>query len=305
MEDFIECACQKIKGKNNSLLDFQSMRNKCPAIKNILIPDAKWEYFYKIANEEPDEARHQSVILGAFFNGYLSKITSPVHRFLMDAENPKKELKPEYRNALFETWLMKKSTEERHDTFKKNYGKVIELLVAEFLFNKDWEICNLAALGAEADIIGLSPTKKKYYIEVKYIGQENEDFDLVVKSICGKKSGGSIDHNSAVNYLMYIIYTAAKQLEKFASNKIAIIVISNMNWIYLKEPLEEKWIDWSSPKFFNDSTKWINFLESKKKDDPNIESDLKPIVNSLSELWIIKEENFMEFSLFNSIKFNE
>ncbi len=220
----------------------------------------------------------------------------------MDGENPKKELERKDKNALLETWLMKKSIEKRHETFKKNYGKVIELIAAEFLFKNCWKICNLEALGAEADIIGISPKKKKYYIEVKYIGQENEDFALVVKSICGNKSGGFIDHISAVNYLMYITYTAAKQLEKFASNKIAIIVISNMNWIYLKEPLEAKWIDWSSPKFFDDSAKWINFLQSKKKDDPNIESDMKPIINSLSELWIIKEENFMEFSIFESFK---
>ncbi|MFX0136313.1 MAG: hypothetical protein ACFFDN_21915 [Candidatus Hodarchaeota archaeon] len=301
MEDFIECACQKIKGKNFSLHDFQNVRNKCPAIKNILIPDSKWEDFYRIANEKPDEALHQFVIIEAFFDGYLSKITSHIHRFLMNGENPNKNLK--YKNNLFETWLMKESIEERHKTFKTNYGILMELLIAEFLFTNGWKICNLEALGAVADIIGISPTKKKYCIEVKYIGQENEDFALVVKSICGERSGGAIDYHSAINYLMFITYTAAKQLENVHEPKIAIIVVSNMNWNNLKEHLQENF-NWNSPQFLK-SDKWDKYLPTVKIKYPNIEAEMKPIFNSLSELWIIKEENFMEFSLFKSIKFNE
>lgn len=55
---------------------------KCPALREVLVPDDIWADYRRISDEDLDDARHHQILLGALSNGYLSKLTLPIHRYM-------------------------------------------------------------------------------------------------------------------------------------------------------------------------------------------------------------------------------
>jgi hypothetical protein len=303
--NYLSCSCQTAKATEYHcvLEDFAALRERCPALKQILVPDTIWLDFQRVATEEINAARHVPILLVAFKYGYLRKITSSVHKYLMDNGNIKKELTKQYRDiGDIEKWILNKDILERHRKFKSYMGKPTELLCAAWIEEQGWRISNLAALGGKADIEATSPENIDCAIEVKYIGQDDNDFLDVVRAISGDDVGGafSLDWmHKPSDFLLFKAYEAAKQTAEYYKNKycIAFLVVSNTAWQYpVSIAVDLIWKTWSSLKFFhlfNDNPDWVKWLEEKKKERrfSNIENNLHETLGCLKELWIIREAN--------------
>ena len=108
------CACQEIidKDPNQDLLHlFSEVRAQCPALHQILIPDDVWPRFKQWHGRPDKVALHKSMLLLAFQRGYLERITSAIHRFLLrDDCNVSKQ----YLKDTRECWMFDSEKERRH-----------------------------------------------------------------------------------------------------------------------------------------------------------------------------------------------
>jgi len=217
---------------------------------------------------------------------------------------PKKEITKQYIVDLQERWLEKDQAIERNRKSRIYIGKLTELILAVWLEEQGWEITNLEALGGEVDIEAISPLKNDHAIEVKYVGHEDKTFLSFVESLSGKTKAHTTSPYAASDFLLFKVYSAARQLSKCANKaRIAFLAISNMTWDFVDIQLSEDWMNWQSPRFFNNDADWNNFLEEIRNQFPTIESDLQSVVRSLNELWILKEEEPSQYSLQQVIHF--
>jgi len=250
------CLTVKVNKEGDVLNQFEEIRRHCAALREILLPDEIWTTFRESAMAEFDAARHGSMLLSAFKDDCLHKITSPIHKFLLVA----KKIKNGYIQELKENWL-EANVLRRHQRFRGDYGKVIELLIAEWLENQGWKITNLEATCGNADIEASSPENIPHDIEIKYIGTEDDKFLSIVSTRLTKEQfssleedlkaeeddrekrkkieesfrkadSGTFDPYSGANFILFKAYEAAKQLQRFRGGekrKMAIIVISSLS----------------------------------------------------------------------------
>ena len=186
---------------------------------------------------------------------------------------------------------------ERHRKFKMFQGRIVELQIAEWLQNQNWQITGLEALGGDSDIDGVRPDSTKVSVEVKFIGQRDEEFDQVVKSLAGLPAGGRGPTHLACNFLVFRAYEAANQLLKKASYGIAIIVIDSLAWTFLHIPLKYGWINWQKPEFYKLGSKWDSFVDVQRTlRYHSVDSDLVNTINTLKELWIVVQKDNYTYS---------
>jgi hypothetical protein len=293
----IKCACQSIAAINDSwnciLNHFEGIRKNCAALKEIFVPDSEWPNFRKMAPSSYDESGHRSTLLGALKRGELSKITLPVHRYLLVEEKPKDSLRKNYKKDFIEKWMLEETPLQRHRRVKEFNGKLAELITASWLESKGWEINNLEALDGSFDIEAISPREKNAAIEVKYIGEEDWQFEANLKSVISKKAvGGGFSVYNGYNYILFRVYEATKQLSSFKGDRYVFLVISHLTWGFLDIAIKDNWLQ-RYPSKFTDlaSSRWNDFLsKQKEKKYPNIEKEINDILNQIKELWIIKSE---------------
>lgn len=306
------CPCQTMSFANEDTLlqEFAALRELCPALKEILIPKKFWFSFRDEALKSIDSAMHYFILLGAFKNGFLERITLPIHRYLLDQKRPKSTLTTQYRKDLIESWMLEKSPIERHRKGRLFEGKLAELRCAAWLEDKNWKINDLEAIGGMFDIEATSPKGIEWAIEVKFIGQEDDKFEETQKSISSGEGvfGGSFNPYVGYNFLLFKVFEAAYQLSESTKRRLAIIVISNMAWSFLEMPIEDAWMGNRPLSFFEveASLKWKKFLSCKKNEMrfSNIENELDSKVASLQEIWFVNEGNFLEFSPKTVLDFN-
>ncbi len=310
MNNNINCCCQAATFNNNGdlLRMFGSLRENCPALRDVFVPESVWPDFQRTAQNDFDEARHHYMLLGALESGNLDKLTGPVHRYLLDNGRPKTTLKKQYKNDLVEKWMLEKNHLERHRKARIFQGKLTELLIALFIEKQGWKINNLEALCGDSDIDAASPDDISCAIEVKYIGQEDLRYQEVVNSITSSEAGvNSINIYDGYNFFLFKSFDAAKQLSLSKKARLAFIIVSNQAWPFLSMPLADRWIN-NRPISFSDSASpdWINFLNQKKKEPKfsNIENELDSVITQLKELWIIREQNYFEYSIDHTISFS-
>ncbi|NVL89443.1 MAG: hypothetical protein HWN69_00415 [Desulfobacterales bacterium] len=295
---FSDCPCQRaIDTEHKDLLrEFRRIRKQCPALREVLVPGPILSEFEEACNAAPDNARHRSILLLALERGYLNRITSPIHSYVLKNDKPKNELTKQYRQDLQERWLRNDSEIERHRRSRIFQGRLCELQCAEWIEKQGWKITDLEALGGSQDIEARSPDGTEYSIEVKYIGQEDTDFLSLVNSLKGRSEARSVSPYVACNFMLFRVYEATKQFEESTQARIAMLVISDMTWERFDLQLKDNWIDWKSPRFYNRDQIWQNFLQEQKKRYPDIENNLQTALNSVTELWIIRSKNGFEYS---------
>jgi hypothetical protein len=185
-----DCAC--LKGREyrpeEVVPAFADLRNECAALREVLAPDDSWSSIIADA-ENPNAAAHRSYLLLALQRGCLDRVTRPVHRFLMRSHEVRSDLTNQYRQDLPERWF-KGDEVERHQRFRRLFGKIVELQVAQWLTDLGWTVTDLEALGHRCDIAARSPQESSFSIEVKYLGQTDDDFRLVLDSMRGIRSSG-------------------------------------------------------------------------------------------------------------------
>lgn len=274
----------------HQLIKFSMLRSKCSAIKEVLLPETLWPDFQRFFLNKSNQAEHSSILLLAFERGHISKITSPIHRYIMEGEKPKQKLTKQYAKDLRECWLLEKTEIERHRKAKMFIGKLIELQCAEWIENQGWKISNIETLGGNADIEALSPEDFECAIGIKYLGQKDEDFLAVVENLAGKGKVLTLSPYASSDFILFKVYEAAKQLQGFTKTRVVFLVISEIAWFNLEKILSENWMQWESPRFYNSDPAWKDFLQGQKKRYPDIEEDLSNVLSSVAVLWIIKDE---------------
>jgi hypothetical protein len=124
--------------------------------------------------------------------------------------------------------------------------------------------------------------------EVKFIGTEHDDFVAILESLAGHPAGGPVPPYDAANYLLFRVYEAAKQSQRSAYNRLAVVVVEALTWFRFQIQLKHGWINWANPSFFSGQT-WEGFLARQRPRYPNLLDDLQPALQSLNAVWILKQ----------------
>jgi hypothetical protein len=297
MNTLESCVCFELQQEESNHSNFYELRDKCDALCKVFIPNGIWETFQDMTQSEQDGANHQSMLLLAYERGYLHKMTSPVHKYLLDSRgNLKRQVSNDYIRDLQEKWMFENGELRRHQVSRIYRGKVSELQCAEWLEEKGWEISNLEALGGAHDIEAVSPEGSDHIIEIKFVGQDDKIFKYT-NNLNGASGVGSSSPYKAHDFLLVKTYEAAsKSFTGGVSKKrrLAILVIENVSWPHFKLPVADNWIDIKAPtfKYRNPDSEWLHFLEkngllnSDRQAEP---SKLISITDNLDELWIVQE----------------
>lgn len=280
MEEIAECSCRKtIPDGSDALLEvFARIRDECPALTQILVPDALWPDFQKWNARTDDEAQHRSVLLLALERGHLERITSPIHRYLLAAGLPRTDLRKQYRRDLGEQWMRYADPLERHRKSKSFLGRLVELQSAEWLEGLGWEIVGLEALRKGADIEARRQGGQLTAFQVKYIGMEDVDFEVVRMSLKGESEAIAVSPYTAANYLLFRAYEAAKQFQEAKRPRIVLLVVDAVTSFRF----EYDWIDWNDPQFFESDQGWQAFLERQRPEYPGLDTDLRQTLQTVA-----------------------
>src|SRR5262249_31745748 len=151
--------------------EFSMLREKCAALKEILLPDDIWGKVKNLIIErleqlEKDCAFHFPCRFLAFKRGGLRIITYPIHRLIEEWKLPSKiRNRASYMGSLKEHWFLYDDPKKRHTVNRESFeGKFAELLCAEWIEQKGWHIANLEACGGECDIEATSSENIDYAI---------------------------------------------------------------------------------------------------------------------------------------------
>ncbi len=294
MSNAVECCCQNYYGDLGQGLfhAFASVRECCPALKRILVPDEVWPDFQQWDRDLRDGDLHQSTLVLAMARGHLGQTTSAIHRYLMEGGVPRADIRPQYREDLQEKWMRYKDPKKRNSKSREFLGHLIELQCAEWLESQGWTITGLEALREGPDIEAKDNLGVATAFEVKFIGREDEDFVLMLNSLSDKQPTGRwASPYSPANFLLFRAYEATKQLQQIDCRRIAVLVILDATWGNFRLALSDNWINWHNPAFFDDGDKkWQEFLEKKRrrKRYAQVNSDLQLALRDLHEIWILR-----------------
>jgi hypothetical protein len=296
----MKCSClstgeHRIEDAGDALA---ALRAECGALSVLLAPGDAWAGILAGA-ASPNAARHLSCLLLALHRGCLDRVTRPIHHFLMTDQTVRPEVTNQYRRDLAERWLLDGDEMERHKRFRGFFGKIVELQVAQWLTELGWTVGDLEALGHSCDIAAQSPEGSAHSIEVKYIGQGDDDFRLVLDSLKGDRLAGSLPLYGAINYLLFRAYEAAIGLRGEVGLKMAIIVVDAQTWPIVEVTLTNAWVDWTHPTFLRtEEEDWNRFLETQRQDRyPAINSELHNLVRTLDRIWIVTLGNRFQYTM--------
>jgi hypothetical protein len=300
MHSMLQCLCVGSKSETDELdvHAFAALRNGCSALRLVLAPDDAWRAIVADASA-PNSACHRSCLLLAYQRGYLDRITLPIHHFLLDGPVVSPLLTMQYRKDLSERWLLEGDVTERQRRFKMFFGKVVELQVADWLSDAGWTVTSLEALGHDCDIAAQSLTNLPYSIEVKYIGQGADDFELALGALGGGAGAGSLPLYGAINYLLFRVYEIAYSLRLKEGLKMAVIVLDRQAWPLLELPRVSGWLNWKDPTFLRtDEQRWNEFLEEQRREHyPAIDTELPTLIAILHKVWIVRSSEGFQYVL--------
>ena len=212
------------------LQEFIALREKCPALREILVPEQVWAQFREWHLSPDYVASHSSVVLLAFRRGYLSRVTDPIHRYLVSSAGIRPGVSTQYVRDLREKWIFDADPAERNRLSRIFRGRLAELQFASWLESQSHVIVGLEALRKGSDIETISKNGQANAFEVKFIGMEDGDFTMLLRSMGGYPAVGAISVYQPINYLLFRVYEAARQLEATNNSKNAVIVIDEISW---------------------------------------------------------------------------
>jgi hypothetical protein len=176
-------------------------------------------------------------------------------------------------------------------------GRLAELQFAYWLECRGWSVTGLEALREGPDVEAASSSSIVSAFEVKFIGAEDDDFRSVLSAIAGQSSGRAVSAYNGVNYLLFRLYEAAKQLEKVESRRVAVAVVDDFTWWRVDLQLRNGWIDWAAPKFLFPDRDWESFIAAQERKYPDLQSELAATLRRLDEAWVIRESSGFDYRL--------
>lgn len=253
-------------GGNIPLDNFIELRGQCMALRSILLPDEVWPEFLQWHRLGDDVASHSSVTLLAYRRGYLPKVSGPIHRYLLTETGIAASVRTQYLKDLREKWMLNPDPGERNRLSRMFRGRLIELQYAAWLEDDDHSITGLEAIRHGPDIEARSPDGVDTSYEVKFIGMEDTDFQILLDSMQSGPSGGAISPYQPVNYLIFRVYEASLQLASAIGERVVVIVIDDMAWFRFDMQLGHGWVDWNNRLSFsrmnNGSVFWMGRSEA-------------------------------------------
>jgi hypothetical protein len=279
------------------LEEFGDLRDKCLALLEILIPDETWPQFREWHTLPDDAASHSSVILLAFRRGYLPRLTGPVHRYLMSPAGILPSVSKQYVKDLRERWMFDADPVERNRLSRIFRGRLIELQFASWLESQSHRIVGMEATRKGPDIETLSESGEANAFEVKFFGMEDGDFRVLLRSMGGYPAGGAVSPYQAINYLLFRVYEAARQLRATSGRKTAVVVIDELSWFRFDMQLRGNWIDWENPRFIAPDDHWNQFLSLQQRRYPDLPNDLVHMIRGIDSVKIFRQNAAFEFRL--------
>jgi len=146
--------------------------------------------------------------------------------------------------------------------------------------------------GGQFDIEGLSSDRVATAFEVKFLAQREVLFELNRASFSNPTSG-SLGVYSPIDYLLFRLYEAARQLQNSHAKRIAVAIVSDYDVSY-RIPLSESWVDWTNPKFLKRDSEIQVFLAAQYEKNPDLDAELKSFITGLSEIWILRYQGSFE-----------
>ena len=251
------CNCLKRqKHVGEGLLEvFADIRSHCPALNRIFVPDEVWPDFQQWHRQPDTIAHHRSILLLAMERGYLGRVTSAVHRYLIAEGLPRPNVRQQYLQDLRERWMFCSDPIERNQKYRMFSGKLVELQFAEWLELQGWRVSVLEAFRKGPDIEAYASDGRATAFEVKFVGIEDDDFASILASLARQPAGRSVSLYDPVDYLLFRVYEAAKQLQQVKCDRIAVVVVEESTWQNRFEiQLSGGWFDCTNPSFFPSMT---------------------------------------------------
>jgi len=298
------CSCKTVQAGDDvqSIDVLESIRNGCPALRSVFLPDDTWPDF-KAWHAEPDSvAAHRSMLLLALERGHLARLTSPIYRYLVEGGGVRPCVRRQYVNDLRERWMHYPEPLERHQKSRIFTGRVTELQCAEWLEARGWVIAGLEASRMGPDIEARNASGALTAFEVKSIGSEDDDFEMILRSMAEGPSGGAVSAYSGINYLLFRVFEAAKQLAQFDGHRVAVAVIDDLTWWRFERPLENHWIDWENPTFLGHDAAWGMFTKEQEGRYPNLKAELSSVVGGIDAAWILRRSYGYEYHLEHELR---
>lgn len=277
--------------------EFSDMRDKCRALREVFLPDSIWQQFRDWHTRPDDEAAHRSILLLAYRRGCLSSVTKPIHRYILSSNGIRADARKQYLQDLRERWMLADDPVERNRLAKIFRGRIVELQLALWLEGQSYRVVGLEATRKGPDIETTSRNGVNTSWEVKFIGVEDGDFRIFLDSIAGLPAATWVSPYTAMNYLVFRVYEAARQLSSARETKAVIVVVDDTAWFRFEMQLTGNWIDWKNPVFISQDSEWTQFLEAQKKRYPDLPNDLASTIQEVDSIRIFRQTSRFEFIL--------
>ena len=274
------------------------MRDKCQALRQVLVPDSIWQQYRAWHSRPDDVAAHCSILLLAFRRGYLSRVTAPIHRYLVSPTGILPSVRKQYVQDFRERWMLARDAVERNRLSRVFLGRLVELQFAVWLEDRSHSVVGLEATREGPDIETLSPGGVANTFEVKFIGVENGDFRAFLKSIAGLPAGGSVSPYTPIDYLLFRAYEGARQLRGVTGTKTVVIVIDHTTWLpRFEKQLSGNWINWKSPGFLSQDNGWTRFIAKQQRRYSGLPDDLATTLQEIDSVMIFQQTSALELRL--------
>lgn len=287
---------------SDQITTFYRLRSICPALR-LTVPDQLAEQHMHFTKSDPDEAFHCSIPFLAYRRGDLSDFTKAFHRFVLDGSEVRKEVTAQYRNDLREKWVLEIDEISRYKKARNYLSRLAEFHFAQWLETQHWRITNLELYGGQFDVEAMDGNQVATAFEIKFLGQRDVLFELIRASFTNA-TAGALGVYSPVDYLIFRIYQAARQLHEANTRRIAVIVVSDYD-VSFKIPLSESWVDWNNPSFLKRDQEIQKFLADKYTENPNLDADVKAFITELNEIWILRYKSPFGLHLEHRIQLKE
>ena len=278
---------------------FYGRREHCPALK-LTIPDSLLEKHCEFSTSPADSAYHCSVPLLAYCLGHLPEFTDLIHRYLLEGINYRSSLTSQYKSDIRETWVLESDSTARYRAARLYQSRIAELSFARWLERSGWEISSLEAYGGAFDVSAVSPAGQVVDFEIKFLAQREVVFELNRASFQSPVAGW-LGMYSPIDYLLFRIYEAARQLARSNSTRIAVAIVKDYQVSY-KIPLTENWIDWTNPTFLRRDSEIDAFLARQYEINQNLDIDLRRAIAEVDEVWILKDGEPFDLALAHQLK---
>lgn len=279
------------------LHQFTMLRERCLALREILVPEQVWPQFREWHIFPDAVASHSSIVLLAFRRGYLPRVTGPIHRHLMSSAGILPGVSKQYVQDLREKWMFDADPVQRNRLSRTFRGRLIELQFASWLESHSHTIIGLEAKNQGPDIETLSEGGQAHSFEVKFIGMEDGDFHILLRSMSGYPAVGFVSPYQAIDYLLFRVYEAAQQLKAASGTKRVVIVIDEVAWTRFDVLIDRNWIDWACPQFIGPDDEWNQLLSLGERRYPGLPGDLAATIRGIDSIMIFRQNHDFEFRL--------